>query len=102
MNNAEHAQLLRELADFCERSPLEGALLVATRARAAAAELEGRKDQGSSVYWSEGVCGDGAAILRDGVMVPIEQVVATLNANQVLLEAARIALARFGGGEVKF
>lgn len=29
--------------------------------------------------WTEGVCGDGAAILRDGVMVPIEDVVARLN-----------------------
>jgi hypothetical protein len=29
--------------------------------------------------WSEGVCGDGAAILFDGVMVPIEQVVRALN-----------------------
>ncbi len=29
--------------------------------------------------WTEGVCGDGAAILRDGVMVPVEDVVAALN-----------------------
>lgn len=29
--------------------------------------------------WTEGVCGDGAAILRDGEMVPIEDVVAALN-----------------------
>jgi hypothetical protein len=29
--------------------------------------------------WTEGVCGDGAAILRDGVMVPIEEVIARLN-----------------------
>lgn len=29
--------------------------------------------------WTEGVCGDGAAILRDGVMAPIENVVAALN-----------------------
>jgi hypothetical protein len=29
--------------------------------------------------WSEGVCGDGAAILFDGVMVPIEEVVRALN-----------------------
>jgi hypothetical protein len=29
--------------------------------------------------WSEGVCGDGAAILFDGVMIPIEEVVQALN-----------------------
>ena len=29
--------------------------------------------------WSEGVCVDGAAILRDGCMVPIEELVETLN-----------------------
>ena len=29
--------------------------------------------------WSEGICGDGAAILFDGVMVPIEEVVRALN-----------------------
>jgi hypothetical protein len=29
--------------------------------------------------WSEGVCGDGAAILRDGLMIPIEELVASLN-----------------------
>ena len=39
--------------------------------------------------WTEGMCGDGAAILRDGVMVPIEEVVALLNyytANELLAE----------------
>ena len=30
-------------------------------------------------HWSEGICGDGAAILRDGVMIPIEEVIAELN-----------------------
>lgn len=29
--------------------------------------------------WTEGVCDDGAAILRDGVMVRIEDVLARLN-----------------------
>jgi hypothetical protein len=38
--------------------------------------------------WTEGVCGDGAAILRDGVMVPIEEVIARLNQAE-----ARAALA---------
>jgi hypothetical protein len=30
-------------------------------------------------HYTEGVCGDGAAILRDGVMMPIEDVVSELN-----------------------
>jgi hypothetical protein len=30
--------------------------------------------------WTEGICGDGAAILKDGVMQPIEDVLAALNA----------------------
>jgi len=34
--------------------------------------------------WTEGVCGDGAAILKDGVMQPIEDVVAALNAAEVV------------------
>lgn len=29
--------------------------------------------------WTEGICGDGAAILCDGIMVPVEEVVAELN-----------------------
>lgn len=29
--------------------------------------------------WTEGVCGDGAAILRDGQMVPISELLAHLN-----------------------
>lgn len=29
--------------------------------------------------WTEGICGDGAAILKDGVMVPIEEVIRELN-----------------------
>jgi hypothetical protein len=36
--------------------------------------------------WTEGICGDGAALLKDGVMMPIEEVVAELN-----LGAAAIA-----------
>jgi len=30
-------------------------------------------------YYTEGVCSDGAAILRDGVMMPIEDIVSELN-----------------------
>jgi hypothetical protein len=33
--------------------------------------------------WTEGVCGDGAAILKDGVMQPIEDVIAALNAAEL-------------------
>jgi hypothetical protein len=33
--------------------------------------------------WTEGICGDGAAILRDGVMQPIEDVLAALNATSL-------------------
>jgi len=29
--------------------------------------------------WNEGICGDGAAILKDGAMVPIEEVIDELN-----------------------
>lgn len=36
-----------------------------------------------SARWTEGVCGDGAAILRDGVMVPIEEVVEALNTAEI-------------------
>ncbi|NBW18408.1 MAG: hypothetical protein EBR82_61580 [Caulobacteraceae bacterium] len=37
--------------------------------------------------WTEGVCGDGAAILRDGVMIPIEEVIARLNQAEAALVA---------------
>lgn len=43
-----------------------------------------------SDLWSEGVCGDGAAILCDGVMVPIEEIIEALNHR----EALRIAFKR--------
>lgn len=34
--------------------------------------------------WTEGVCEDGAAILRDGQMVPISDILAHLNACETL------------------
>jgi hypothetical protein len=37
----------------------------------------------SRPIWTEGICGDGAAILRDGVMQPIEEVIAALNAAEL-------------------
>ena len=42
------------------------------RARAALAQPE--------PVWTAGICGDGAAIMKDGVMHPIEDVIAALNA----------------------
>ena len=45
--------------------------------------------------WSEGICGDGAAILFDGVMVPIEEVVRALNrtpAAPAAPEVGRVAI----------
>lgn len=38
--------------------------------------------------WTEGICGDGAVILRDGVMVPIVDVLAALNAAENARSAA--------------
>ncbi len=37
----------------------------------------------SRPIWTEGICGDGAAILKDGVMQPIEDVIAALNAAEL-------------------
>jgi hypothetical protein len=37
----------------------------------------------SCPIWTEGICGDGAAILKDGVMQPIEDVIAALNAAEL-------------------
>ena len=39
-------------------------------------------------YYTEGVCGDGAAILRDGVMMPIEDIVSELNRLTALAQPA--------------
>lgn len=57
--------------------------------------------------WTEGVCGDGAAILRDGEMVPIEDVIATLNnfegtAAEAVSEMARqLGIAQLSKREAK-
>ena len=61
---------------------------LAAPARAALAEPE---PEGAPV-WTEGICGDGAALLRDGVMVPIEEVVQELNEGS----QARVVLDRWG------
>jgi hypothetical protein len=62
------------------------------------------KSEGA-VQWSEGICGDGAAILRDGVMVPIEEVVVSLNraeqrTAQPEPEGASLAHEAYVAGEV--
>jgi len=51
--------------------------------------------------YTEGICGDGAAILRDGVMMPIEDIVGTLNALQAERDEARAKLARLVPGVVR-
>ena len=40
--------------------------------------------------YAEGICGDGAAILKDGVMMPIENVVAELNRAADLLQCKAV------------
>jgi hypothetical protein len=70
----------RDLAQtdlLCPANPAEtdwGAVVVAIAATHAALAQPGGEGR-----WSEGVCGDGAAILFDGAMVPIEEVVRALN-----------------------
>jgi len=51
--------------------------------------------------YTEGICGNGAAILRDGVMMPIEDIVGTLNALQSERDEAQAALARLVPGVVR-
>ena len=46
--------------------------------------------------YSEGVCGNGAAVLRDGEMVPIEQVIVLLNAGEEL-QKIKSTVERFEG-----
>jgi len=55
---------------------------LAAEARAALAQREQPVSERRPV-WTEGICGDGAAILKDGVMQPIEDVVAALNATSL-------------------
>jgi hypothetical protein len=67
------AELLQPLAEYDGANPYHEYRDLITRARAALAQ------PGGEGRWSEGVCGDGAAILFDGAMVPIEEVVRALN-----------------------
>lgn len=47
--------------------------------------------------WTEGVCSDGAAILRDGEMVPISDLLAHLNAVDRALNGIIDHWREFGG-----
>jgi len=86
----DYRKLCAELADALEAwlqaihlggyPPQDGADAdLITRARAALAQ---RGAAGRSV-WTEGICEDGAAILKDGVMQPIEDVITALNAAEL-------------------
>ena len=81
------AELVNELHGYKVAHPNHDTDLI-DRARAALAEPE---PEGLPV-WTEGICGDGATLLRDGVMVPIEEVVRELNRGA----QARAVLARWG------
>ena len=46
-----------------------------------------RWNEGLGAQWTEGICGDGAAILCDGVMMPIAEAVWKLNEGERFKEA---------------
>jgi hypothetical protein len=71
------AELLSLLDKLAMRDPEMDGGLLRHRTRTLLAQPEPVATEGR---WSEGVCGDGAAILKDGVMQPIEDVIAALNA----------------------
>jgi hypothetical protein len=48
--------------------------------------------------YSEGICGDGAAILEDGVMIPVEEIVKRLNHYDELKALLLWALYHHQGG----
>ena len=70
-NGPGHRLILTVDVDELER--------LAAEARADLAQPEQPVSERRPV-WTEGICGDGAAILKDGVMQPIEDVIAALNA----------------------
>lgn len=51
--------------------------------------------------WTEGICGDGAAILRDGVQVSIIDLLAILNGMESALAAEREACAKLADAEAR-
>jgi hypothetical protein len=68
----------------CGGSWLAGLRAVARFARTAPAPSEPEQPVSERrPVWTEGICGDGAAILKDGVMQPIEDVIAALNATSL-------------------
>ena len=80
MSMTEYRAMCAELVDDLEMSDWPSKLKEAFRAdidRARA--LLAQPEPEGLPHWSEGICGDGAAILRDGVMTPIEEVIAELN-----------------------
>jgi hypothetical protein len=80
MTHPDYRALCAELLEALDRQaasdPEADGGLLRHRARAALAQPEPVERP----IWTEGICGDGAAILRDGVMQPIEDVIAALNA----------------------
>lgn len=59
-----------------------GSELIAYARAAIAADRAARhqhQEENEDRRWTEGICGNGAAILFDGAMVPIEEVVRALN-----------------------
>lgn len=78
--------------ELIEGGRFEDWLEVFARARAALADEPAVPQDREPATWTEGVCGDGAALLKDGVMVPIEAVVRELNEGA----RARAVLARWG------
>ena len=49
--------------------------------------------------WTEGICADGAAILRDGQLVTINELLTWLNAMDVYVERLEITLKHIASGE---
>ncbi len=102
MNIQDAIDVIESVAGFTDESTpvgeawLEVLSFIHRPTALARPEPEGVTDEGIP-QWSEGVCGDGAAILRDGVMMPIEEVVASLNRAEILtryVSQTRAALAQ--------
>jgi hypothetical protein len=81
----EAEDAIRRLAALARSNDLNGQSVAVMTWRGVAdwlteqAQQQGQPATTERPRWGEGICGDGAAILRDGVMVPIEQVIARLN-----------------------
>jgi hypothetical protein len=77
------ADELQEFINYAPTGPCDEEQALVNEARTFLAQS---KPQSMST-WTEGVCGDGAAILKDGVMQPIEDVIAALNAAEAMRSA---------------